>query len=122
MKLTIFLLVATLALYTDVLSQKTGFRLNSQEYFGNQGVDVMAFQDLYPEGHQGGVAIIMHGIRIATNGDLRLDETPGQWQPIPKQKKRTTDKMNNAITAYLTYPDSAINGKGFNPVFYHDLY
>jgi endoglucanase len=109
-------------LFVNVYSQQTAFRLNEQEYFENGGVNVMAFQDIYPEGHQGGVAIIMHGMRIATNGDIRLDETPGQWQPIPKQKKRTVDKNGNVITAYLTYPDSAINRKGFNPVIYPDLY
>jgi len=103
-------------------SQQPGFKLNEQEYFENSGVNVMAFQDIYPEGHQGGVAVIMHGMRIATNGDLRLDETPGQWQPKPKQKKRTADKAGNVITAYLTYPDSAINRRGFNPIFYPDLY
>jgi endoglucanase len=108
-------------LLTPAFSQQAGFKLNELEYFENGGVDVMAFQDIYPEGHQGGVAIIMHGMRIATNGDLRLDETPGQWQPIPKQKKRITDQKGNVITTYLTYPDSAINGKGFNPVFYPDL-
>src|SRR5512136_1556803 len=88
-------------------SQQSSFTLNKLEYFERGGVNVMAFQDIYPEGHQGGVAVIMHGKRIATNGDLRLDETPGQWQPIPKQKKRIADKADNSITAYLTYPDSA---------------
>jgi endoglucanase len=118
----LILLIITTILSLTLYSQQKGFKLNEQEYFENGGVNVMVFQDIYPEGHQGGVAIIMHDMRIATNGDLRLDETPGQWQPIPRQKKRTTDKMNNTITAYLTYPDSAINGKGFNPVFYPDLY
>ncbi|HEX2977043.1 MAG TPA: glycoside hydrolase family 9 protein [Bacteroidales bacterium] len=99
-----------------------GFVLNKQEYFENQGVNVMAFQDFYPEGHQGGVAVIMHGMRIATNGDIRLDETPGQWQPIPKLKKRTVDATQGIITASLTYPDSAINRKGFNPISYPNLY
>jgi len=107
---------------TPTFSQQEGFILNELEYFENSGVNVMAFQDIYPEGHQGGVAIIMHGKRIATNGDIRLDETPGQWQPIPKQKKRIVDNTGNMITAYLTYPDSAINRKGFNPVIYPDLY
>lgn len=102
--------------------QQSGFKINEGEYFENMGVNVMAFQDIYPEGHQGGVAIIMHGMRIATNGDLRLDETPGQWQPIPKFKKRSVDNSGNMITVKLTYPDSAINGKGFNPVTYPDLY
>ncbi len=117
--LTILLL--NLLAFLSVAQQK-GFRLNDQEYFENGGVNVMAFQDIYPEGHQGGVAVIMHGIRIATNGDIRLDETPGQWQPIPKQKKRTVSKDDQLITAWLTYPDSSINGKGFNPVFYPDLH
>ena len=75
--------------------QATTFMLNDNEYFENGGVNVMAFQDIYPEGHQGGVAMIMHGMRIVTNGDLRLDETPGQWQPIPKQKKRQVDKSES---------------------------
>jgi hypothetical protein len=104
------------------IAQQPGFRLNDQEYFEKGGVNVMAFQDIYPEGHQGGVGIIMHGMRIATNGDIRLDETPGQWQPIPKQKKRTVDIAGNLITVNLTYPDSAINRKGFNPIIYPDLY
>ncbi len=103
-------------------SQKPGFRINDREYFENGGVNIMAFQDIYPEGHQGGVALIMHGMRIATNGDIRLDETPGQWQPIPKQKIRIVDAAGQSITVSLTYPDSAINGKGFNPITYPDLY
>ena len=118
----LFLIIILLPFPAILLSQKSGFCLNKEEYFENGGVNVMAFQDIYPEGHQGGVALIMHGKRIATNGDLRLDETPGQWQPIPKQKKRITDASQNLITVSLTYPDSAINRKGFNPVFYPDLY
>ena len=103
------------------LSQQTSFILNKLEYFERGGVNVMAFQDIYPEGHQGGVAVIMHGKRLATNGDIRLDETPGQWQPIPKQIERKVDAAGNAITVKLTYPDPAINRKGYNPIEYPDL-
>jgi endoglucanase len=102
-------------------SQQSSFVLNKLEYFERGGVNVMAFQDIYPEGHQGGVAIIMHGKRLATNGDIRLDETPGQWQPIPKQLERKADVSVNSITVKLTYPDPAINRKGFNPIEYPDL-
>jgi endoglucanase len=121
MKKSGFILLLLLIM-TLVNAQQGGFRLNESEYFEKGGVNVMAFQDIYPEGHQGGVAIIMHGMRLATNGDLRLEETPGQWQPIPKQKKRIVDVAGGMITVTLTYPDSAINGKGFNPVIYPDLY
>jgi hypothetical protein len=102
-------------------SQQTSFVLNKQEYFEREGVNVMAFQDIYPEGHQGGVAVIMNGRRLATNGDIRLDETPGQWQPIPKQLERKVDPSTNSITVNLAYPDPAINRKGFNPIEYPDL-
>ena len=37
------------------------FRLDaSLGYFRSRGVDVMAFNDFYPAGHQSGVSIIMH--------------------------------------------------------------
>jgi hypothetical protein len=52
------------------------FKLTSSGYFKNQGVDIMAFDDIYPEGHQGGVCIIMNGHRVATNGDIRLEALP----------------------------------------------
>lgn len=95
--------------------------INDQNYFELPGLNVMVFEDIYPEGHQGGIGIIQHGIRVATNGDVRLEATPGQWQPIPKVGKRTVDKENNEISVKLWYPDSAINRKGFNPVIYPDL-
>jgi hypothetical protein len=105
----------------ESFSQQPAFVLNKLEYFERSGVNVMAYQDIYPEGHQGGVAVIMHGKRVATNGDLRLDETPGQWQPIPKQIDRKVDMTANSIIVNLAYPDPAINRKGFNPVEYPDL-
>lgn len=59
-------------------SQQAKLQLNELEYFETPGINVMAFQDIYPEGHQGGVSIIQNGVRVATNGDLRLGQTPGR--------------------------------------------
>ena len=97
------------------------FKLNSSGYFNNGGVDVMSFNDFYPEGHQGGVSLIMHGNRIATNGDIRLEATPGQWQPVPKQLDRIVDNTSNTIITRLSYPDSSRHMTGFNPMIYPDL-
>lgn len=97
------------------------FKLGSEGYFQNQGVNVMGFDDIYPEGHQGGVSLIMHGHRVATNGDIRLEPTPGQWQPVPKQRKRDLDPVANTITARLSFPDSSRHLTGFNPMIYPDL-
>ena len=97
-----------------------GFRLDEGlGYFRHSGVDVMAFDDIYPAGHQSGVSIIMHGHRVATGGDVRFEPTPGQWQPVPKQEARELDAENNAITTALRYPDpDSLNG--FNPMIYPD--
>ena len=84
------------------------FQLSDKGYFSSGGVDVMAFDDIYPEGHQGGVSLIMHGHRIATNGDLRLEPTPGQWQPVPRQRSRSV--AGGAITASLSWPDPPHDG------------
>lgn len=119
MKKTLILLIMIL-IAKHSFSQQS-FVLNKAEYFEKEGVNVMAYQDIYPEGHQGGVAVIMHGKRLATNGDIRLDETPGQWQPIPKQIDRKVDAVGNMITVTLAYPDEKINRKGFNPIEYPDL-
>jgi hypothetical protein len=102
-------------------AQPSGFRLNERGYFERGGVDVMAFQDFYPEGHQGGVTVIMHGERLAANGDLRLEPTPGQWSPVPKQDRREVDAERETITTWLSYPDPGKDRTGFNPIVYPDL-
>lgn len=113
------LLALFLAMGTAASLEAQSFELTPTGYFRNQGVDVMAFDDFYPEGHQGGLCIIMNGHRVATNGDIRLEPTPGQWQPVPKQLDRKIE--GNAITATLCYPDSSRHMTGFNPMIYPEL-
>lgn len=72
-KLTIALILSVSAL----LTAQDALKLNEKEYFHRQGLDVTFFSDYYPEGHQSGVTIIQHGIRVAANGDLRLEPSPG---------------------------------------------
>ena len=94
------------------------FKLNESGYYTAGSVDVMAFSDFYPEGHQGGVSVLMGDRRVATNGDIRMEATPGQWQPVPKQLKREIE--GNAIVTTLCYPDSSRHLTGFNPTVYPD--
>ena len=77
-----------LLVFNPVNGFSQSLRINDHEYFEKPGLNVMVFFDIYPEGHQGAVGIIQNGTRVATNGDLRLEPTPGQWQPIPKVSKR----------------------------------
>ncbi|MBO5902521.1 MAG: glycoside hydrolase family 9 protein [Tidjanibacter sp.] len=112
-------LLAVLAIFAATSSFAQEFQLTQSGYFKNYGVDVMAFDDIYPEGHQGGVSIIMNGNRVATNGDIRLEATPGQWQPVPKQIGRELGE--NTITAKMMFPDSSRHLTGFNPMIYPEL-
>lgn len=115
-------LVAALAALLVVplaAAQTPDFRLNEREYFERGGINVMAFQDFYPDGHQGGVTVVQHGVRIAANGDLRLNATPGQWDPVPKQDSR--EVVDGEIVTRLSYPDPGKNRQGFNPIEYPDL-
>ena len=98
-----------------------GFSLDAAAgYFRKGGVNVMAFDDFYPAGHQSGVSIIMHGKRIATNGDVRFEQTPAQWQPVPKQKERIVETEKECIITTLHYPDKENHLRGFNPMIYPD--
>ncbi len=98
-----------------------GFKINEQEYLEYKSVNVMLAHDFYPESHQGGVGIIQNGLRTATNGDLRLEPTPGQWQPVPKVGERMVDRDAKEISIQMSYPDETKDEKGFNPLFYPDL-
>lgn len=60
------------------------WRISNKEYFEAPGIAAIVFQNFYPEGKQGGIEIIQHGERVATNGDLRLEPAPGQWSKLPK--------------------------------------
>ncbi len=96
--------------------------LNDLEYLEYQGVNVMLAHDFYPESHQGGVGVIQNGLRVATNGDIRLEPTPGQWQPTPKVGKRIIDKAKQEVSVHMEFPNEEIDRKGFNPIIYPDLH
>ena len=105
----------------QVRDDAAALRINELEYLEMPGLNVMLAHDYYPESHQGGVGIIQNGLRVATNGDLRLEPTPGQWQPVPKVGKRMVDRAAQVISVRMQYPDPEKNRRGFNPIIYPDL-
>lgn len=112
-------------------------KLNDKDYFEMPGLNVLVFHNTFSEGHQGGLEIIQHENRVATNGEIRINATPGQWQPTAKlgeglQKKgvspqtlavgsRKVDREKNKISIPCSFPDESLNRKGFNPIIYPDL-
>ncbi len=95
--------------------------INEDGYYEMPGLNVMLFDDFYPEGHQGGLTIVQSGRRVAANGDVRLEPTPGQWSPVPVLRRKVVDRDREIIEVELSYPDSSKDRKGFNPLVYPDL-
>ena len=81
----------------------------------------MLAHDYYPGGHQSGISIIQNGLRIGSNGDIRLEPTPGPGHAQPKPGERHVDRANNIISVRMQYPDSSKDRKGFGPIIYPDL-
>lgn len=115
------LFLNTVSVFGQSAQPDTALHINKKGYYSMQSLDVMVFDDFYPEGHQGGLTIVQRGSRVAANGDVRLEPTPGQWSPVPKVGKRTIDRKDDIITVRLSYPDSSKDRKGFNPIIYPDL-
>lgn len=97
------------------------FQINASGYFENQGAHVMVFSDVYPEGHQGGVTLVLNDNRQAAGGDVRFEISQGQWQGLPRVKERVVDEAANEIRVTLCYPDSSRHMTGFNPALYPDF-
>ena len=97
------------------------FKINSSGYFENHGAHVMVFNDVYPEGHQGGVTLVLNDERKAASGDVRFEASQGQWQGFPKVLRRIVDEVNNEISVTLCYPDTSKHMAGFNPAIYPDF-
>ena len=91
------------------LNGESTLRLNDLDYFETRGLNVLVFSNWYNSNFSdskiSGVEIIHHGLRTATNGDVRLGPTPEQWDPIPTLKERRVNNQDNSIEAISTYPD-----------------
>jgi len=123
--------------YSYSQSDNKGLIIGEAGYFEMPGLNVLVYNNTFAEGHQGGVEIIQHDNRVATNGEIRLSPSPGQWQPIPQLgegykavgvspqevglKSRIVDKESNQISISCSYPDTSRLRKGFNPIIYPDL-
>jgi hypothetical protein len=83
--------------------------LNDREYFTTRGLDVLAFSNVYDgnfsDSKIAGVELIHHGVRTATNGDVRLSPTPEQWDPVATLKSRTVQKDRGVVETRLAYAD-----------------
>ena len=109
LNLFLALFIASCSLYAQQL------RLNELDYFEKTGVNVMVFSDQYNgmfnDEKTAGIEMIHHGVRTVTGGAVRLQNTPEQWDLIPKVVSRNVDKATQTISVELGYKDYNFNSK-----------
>lgn len=88
-------------------------KLNALDYLDTQGLSVLAYQNtfhpVFRDQKLGGVEIILHGERIATGGEVRLQPTPEQWDTVPLFTARKHGSEANQLIAYSGYPDLSLS-------------
>ncbi|MGI0105750.1 glycoside hydrolase family 9 protein [Salinimicrobium sp. WS361] len=84
-------------------------KLNDQEYFETQGVNVLVYNNLFTGGFNdektAGIELIHHGVRTAQGGAVRLSSTPEQWDLVPSIPTRKVDPASKSIESILRYDD-----------------
>ncbi|MDD1452333.1 hypothetical protein NHF48_017650 [Sphingomonas sp. H160509] len=94
---------------TSARTASTDLTLNAAGYYEAPAANVLVFSNwydgLFADSKISGVEIIQQGERIATNGDVRLSSTPGQWDAIGRLVDRKIDAATGAIIVTLEYPD-----------------
>jgi hypothetical protein len=84
-------------------------QLNDLEYFERQGVNVLVFSNSFNGGFNdeknSGIEIIHHGVRTVQGGAVRLNNTPEQWDLVPKMTSRKVNRENGSIEVVMRYDD-----------------
>ena len=74
-----------------------------------RGISVVIDHDpwspIFFDEKNGGIQVILHGQRIAADGDVRLNPTPEQWDPVPLFIDRSVDAGHHAVVVRAAYKD-----------------
>ena len=102
-------LLLFMMLITVTFCHAQDLQLNDLEYFERQGVNVLVFSNSFNGGFNdeknSGIEIIHHGVRTVQGGAIRLNNTPEQWDLVPKMTKRKVNREDGSIEVSLRYDD-----------------
>ena len=100
--------VPLLLLASSAFAADFAMTVTDKNYLDTQGFSVFLYDSTYHpvfvDQKNTAMEMILHGQRIATNGDVRLMPTPEQWDLVAALKSRQADKTNNRLTASLAFP------------------
>ena len=92
----------------SIFGADLAMKVTDKNYLNTQGFSVFLYDSTYHpifvDQKNTAMEMILHGQRIATNGDVRLMPTPEQWDLVATLNGRDADKANNRLTASLAFP------------------
>ncbi len=101
-------LLLAVTVSSSALAVNFSMQVTEKNYLDTQGFSVFLYDSTYHpvfvDQKNTAMEMILHGQRIATNGDLRLMSTPEQWDLVATLKGRQADKANRRLTASLAFP------------------
>jgi len=101
-------LYLALTIASNAFAADFTMKVTDKNYLDTQGFSVFLYDSTYHpvfvDQKNTAMEMILHGQRIATNGDVRLMPTPEQWDLVATLKGRQADKANKRLTANLTFP------------------
>lgn len=104
---------AAALLVQPCLAAAPGLTVSPNETLEMQGLSVvveqMHFHPVFRDEKNAGIQIILHGDRIATDGEVRLNPTPEQWDPVPAFVKRERGPGPDQLTVTSGYADIGLN-------------
>lgn len=102
-------ILLAMGLVASTIVQSQDLILNEKGYFEKQGINVLVFSNSFDGGFNdeknSGIEIIQHGIRSIQGGAVRLNNTPEQWDLVPKMTFRNVDRDKGVIEVGLRYED-----------------
>jgi hypothetical protein len=101
-------LLLALVSVSSLFGAEFNLKVTDKNYLDAQGFSVFLYDSTYHpvfvDQKNTAMEMILHGQRIATNGDVRLMPTPEQWDLVATLKGRHANKENNRLTAELSFP------------------
>ena len=92
----------------SIFAADVSMQVTDKNYLDAQGFSVFLYDSTYHpvfvDQKNTAMEMILHGQRIATNGDVRLMPTPEQWDLVATLKGRHADKAKNMLSADLAFP------------------
>ena len=86
--------------------------LSPLETLEGRGVSVIVeqnhFSPIFFDEKNAGIQIVLHGDRIATDGEVRLNPTPEQWDPVPAFVSRVRGPRSNQLVVTSSYPATGL--------------